>query len=330
MQAKKTTRHRKPLWAIKVAGLRKRLGKTQEEFAGLLKVTRAAASLLESGRLKPSSQKFVELAKLAGPKDPDYLWFWEQIGLDRQSLGDIFPKLEERVNAVFGQLRTKTLEHYTRTAGAKFVETMKEMENRRKLPPTAVESSEVHQVVHVPLVRNAEHLSKPFLAEPGHIEAWLPIPASAIRSVSATAAIRVPDRFAALAFLSSSSMKGREDLHQPLFDQGDILVMDTSIRTSTDLWDRIVAINYVPDEKVKGFGELERRPGLYVGCLVRDLAGGLQHSVLKPVFTMEEFHASFREITVARRLSGSWHENTQCQILGEVIGWISGRGIKEK
>lgn len=109
----------RPTWAIKIAALRERLGKTQEEFARLANARRAAPARWESGHLKPSLKRFVELANIAGPEDPDYLWFWQQAGLDSRAIRRIYPQLEKRAAQQLEE-RAKPIsgaENFTRVSG---------------------------------------------------------------------------------------------------------------------------------------------------------------------------------------------------------------------
>jgi transcriptional regulator with XRE-family HTH domain len=79
-----------------IAKFRKGLQLTQEQLAGRLGVSRLAMLRWESGHSQPSVETYIRLAKLAEKESPaDALWFWEQAGLDLDTLQDLLPGLKK-------------------------------------------------------------------------------------------------------------------------------------------------------------------------------------------------------------------------------------------
>lgn len=78
----------KPDWARKLETLREKLGLSQAALARRLKVSAMAPSRWERGVHEPPSSIYIELGKMAGPKDCWY--FWKQAGLKKSDVEAVF------------------------------------------------------------------------------------------------------------------------------------------------------------------------------------------------------------------------------------------------
>jgi transcriptional regulator with XRE-family HTH domain len=146
----------------RISALRKALGLSQEEFAARLGVGRIAALYWESGRSQPSADTYVRMANVA--KEVDFssaVWFWQQVGVDRDTLRDLVPEFNKSDREAEQRVRDIT-EHAT------------------------------SRIVAVPLLREIANIDAPTLASEDQIEAWLPLPAVLVPNPTHTSCLRGP------------------------------------------------------------------------------------------------------------------------------------------
>jgi transcriptional regulator with XRE-family HTH domain len=152
----------------RVRHLRTALGLTQEEFAAKMGVGRVAALYWESGRSQPSAEVYVRMAKVAKEADPEsVLWFWEQIGVDRDALRDVLPQ---------------------------FMRPLVKAEQRVR----AASQESLKGTVNIPILRGIGSAKEPLVAGPEQIEGWFPLPAARVPNPSRTSCIRAPKGMTAL------------------------------------------------------------------------------------------------------------------------------------
>lgn len=152
----------------RVSALRKSLKMSQEEFAANVGVGRIAALHWESGRSQPSSDAYVKMAKLA--KDVDHAaaaWFWQQIGVDKDALRDLFPEFEKSIKDAERRVR-------------KAVELVAE------------------NVLTVPILSDVASVGSPAFAAADNVEAWFPLPSVLVPHPEKTSCVRAPKDYSAL------------------------------------------------------------------------------------------------------------------------------------
>lgn len=146
----------------RVRNLRVALKLNQEEFAAKMGVGRIAALYWESGRSKPSAEVYVRMAKVAREVDLESaIWFWEQIGVDRDALNDLLPEFKKSYD-----------------------------EAEQRVQVASQESAK--GIVNIPILRGVGSAKEPLLARPEQIEGWVPLPAVLIPNPSKTSCMRAP------------------------------------------------------------------------------------------------------------------------------------------
>jgi transcriptional regulator with XRE-family HTH domain len=152
----------------RVRNLRVALKLNQEQFAAKMGVGRIAALYWESGRSQPSAEVYVRMAKVAREIDLESaVWFWEQIGVDRDALKDILPELRKSYDEAEQRVRVASQES-------------------------------AKGIVNVPILRGIGSAKEPLVAGPEQIEGWFPLPAVLIPNPSRTSCIRAPKGMSAL------------------------------------------------------------------------------------------------------------------------------------
>ncbi len=152
----------------RVRNLRAALKLNQEDFAAKMGVGRIAALYWESGRSQPSAEVYVRMAKLAREINLESaVWFWEQIGVDREALKDLLPELR------------------------KFYD-----EAEQRVRVASQESGK--GIVNVPILRGIGSAKEPLVAGPEQIQGWFPLPAVLIPNPSRTSCMRAPKGMSAL------------------------------------------------------------------------------------------------------------------------------------
>ena len=152
----------------RVRNLRVALKLNQEQFAAKMGVGRIAALYWESGRSQPSAEVYVRMAKVAREIDLESaVWFWEQIGVDRDALKDILPELMKSYDEAEQRVRVASQES-------------------------------AKGIVNVPILRGIGSAKEPLVAGPEQIEGWFPLPAVLIPNPSRTSCIRAPKGMSAL------------------------------------------------------------------------------------------------------------------------------------
>ena len=152
----------------RVRNLRVALKLNQEQFAAKMGVGRIAALYWESGRSRPSAEVYVRMAKVAREIDLESaVWFWEQIGVDRDALKDILPELRKSYDEAEQRVRVASQES-------------------------------AKGIVNVPILRGIGSAKEPLVAGPEQIEGWFPLPAVLIPNPSRTSCIRAPKGMSAL------------------------------------------------------------------------------------------------------------------------------------
>lgn len=142
---------------------------SQEGFAEKLGVGRIAAVHWESGRTKPSAETYIAMAKVAKEFDPSSaVWFWEQVGVDREALRDLLPEFN-RLSMQAEQRARDVTEHA------------------------------VNDVVKVPLLRKVASIKAPTFASDDQIEAWLPLPALLVPNPTKTSCLWGPQGMTSLS-----------------------------------------------------------------------------------------------------------------------------------
>lgn len=68
----------------KIKSLREKLGRTQKEFANLVRVEPPVISSWETGAKTPSEESYLKMARLADY--PESLWFLEQAGVTSEDM----------------------------------------------------------------------------------------------------------------------------------------------------------------------------------------------------------------------------------------------------
>jgi len=161
MSTKKNPIHKSET-SRRIYALRKLMDLSQEDFAEKLGVGRIAAVYWESGRSKPSAETYIAMAKVAREFDPSSaVWFWEQVGVDRDALRDLLPEFNRLSEEAENRVRNAT-EH-------------------------AVDS-----IVRVPLLRKVCDIKAPTFASEDQIEAWLPLPALLVPNPTKTCCLWAP------------------------------------------------------------------------------------------------------------------------------------------
>ncbi len=157
--------------AQRIGELRAELELSQEEFAAKVNITRVAVVRWEKGSATPSTEAYVQLAKLAQEKSPSRaLWFWEQAGVDEAALRTLVPEID------------RSLKNFE-----------KRLKNWSEKDPQGF--------VPVPLVEDLGHgthenvLSRIHSAIREGVEVYVPFPKSAIETPQATACLRAPDDY---------------------------------------------------------------------------------------------------------------------------------------
>jgi len=190
-------------------------------------------------------------------------------------------------------------------------------------------------LARVPLLRDPAHLGHAFLASPEQVEKWLLMPKELISNAPTTYAIRVSELFV-----------------RPIFDPGDIVVIDTAQTDFVKLEGMLAATLYSPSADTKRASESVRRggpvpasmrgnwphlpEGLYLGWVRRDAGRGndpdtisidsakpgepdqLAHSALEFSIPIASFHIQ-QEIPGSGKLTIDDESN----FLGRVICWMS-------
>jgi transcriptional regulator with XRE-family HTH domain len=152
----------------RVRNLRVALKLNQEQFAAKMGVGRIAALYWESGRSQPSAEVYVRMAKVAREIDLESaVWFWEQIGVDRDALKDLLPELRKSYDEAEQRVRVASQES-------------------------------AKGIVNVPILRGIGSAKEPLVAGPEQIEGWFPLPAVLIPNPSRTSCIRAPKGMSAL------------------------------------------------------------------------------------------------------------------------------------
>ncbi len=152
----------------RVRNLRAALKLNQEEFAAKMGVGRIAALYWESGRSQPSPEVYVRMAKVAREVDLESaVWFWQQIGVDRDVIKDLLPELKKSFDEAEWRVRVASQES-------------------------------AKGIVNVPILRGIGSLKEPLVAGPEQIEGWFPLPAVLIPNPSRTSCIRAPKGMSAL------------------------------------------------------------------------------------------------------------------------------------
>ncbi len=152
----------------RVRNLRVALKLNQEQFAAKMGVGRIAALYWESGRSQPSAEVYVRMAKVAREIDLESaVWFWEQIGVDRDALKDLLPELRKSYDEAEQRVRVASQES-------------------------------AKGIVNVPILRSIGSAKEPLVAGPEQIEGWFPLPAVLIPNPSRTSCIRAPKGMSAL------------------------------------------------------------------------------------------------------------------------------------
>ena len=152
----------------RVRNLRAALKLNQEDFAAKMGVGRIAALYWESGRSQPSAEVYVRMAKVAREIDLESaVWFWEQIGVDRDALKDLLPELRKSYDEAEQRVRVASQES-------------------------------AKGIVNVPILRGIGSAKEPLVAGPEQIEGWFPLPAVLIPNPSRTSCMRAPKGMSAL------------------------------------------------------------------------------------------------------------------------------------
>ena len=87
-------RKSRPEWALRLEKLREKLGLSQAALARKLNVSAMAPSRWERGVHEPPSSIYLELGKMAGPRDCWY--FWQQAGLKKSDIDKVCKAAEQK------------------------------------------------------------------------------------------------------------------------------------------------------------------------------------------------------------------------------------------
>jgi len=129
---------------------------------------------------QPSAEVYVRMAKVAKEVDPEsVLWFWEQIGVDRDALRDLLPQFTKPL--VLAEKRVR-----------------------------AASQESGKGIVNIPILRSIGSVTEPLLAAPERIDGWFPLPTALVPNPSSTSCLRAPKGMTALyggdlAIVDSSS-----------------------------------------------------------------------------------------------------------------------------
>jgi transcriptional regulator with XRE-family HTH domain len=146
----------------RVRALRKALKLNQEDFAARMGVGRVAALYWESGRSQPSVEVLIRMAKVAREVNLESaVWFWHQIGVDREALKDLLPELRKSSDEV---------EQRVRIASEKSAK----------------------GIVTLPILCDVWGLKEPMLITSEQIGGWLPLPDALIPNPSRTSCVHAP------------------------------------------------------------------------------------------------------------------------------------------
>lgn len=148
--------------ATRIGKLRLDLGKTQEEFAAQLGVSRIAVMNWEKGRPEPAAQNYIQLAKLAKGFPASAMWFWERAGVDQAAVRDLLPEFQRAFK--------RSEQHLERMV-------TKSPEN----------------VISLPLLKTTAYLHAPATAPDEEIGGWFPVPADFVVRPDRTSLIRPRD-----------------------------------------------------------------------------------------------------------------------------------------
>ena len=172
MSTKKNPIHKSET-SRRIYSLRKLMNLSQEDFAEKLGVGRIAAVYWESGRSKPSAETYIAMAKVAREFDPSSaVWFWEQVGVDRDALRDLLPEFNRLSMQAEQRVRDAT-------------------------------EQTVDGIVRVPLLRNIAGIKSPTFASEDEIEAWFPLPALLVPNPTKTSCLWAPQGMSSLGLGSN-------------------------------------------------------------------------------------------------------------------------------
>ena len=323
--------------AEKIFQLRAALGKTQGEFAKMFKgASRESVSAWEKSRALPTAEKYFEMAIIAlklGKSEIDYRWFFGQAGVD----------------------------HFVLYKLSKAFVVDIERNKKSALRPEGV--------FNVPLINDVRHAHEPILAPAKAIERHLPLPSEVSSNDPAKVfCVRIPSNLSSLAcpplydFLnkqigSSARDIQKPELSAPIFQKGDIAIVDSSIKDVCDLAEQIVALSFSVQLKYVSTESLEERwsePVLHVGWLrhfvttknpllseQRKLQAKLLEKAGLPIPSdqslTEHFYYLFpspeapgREYAslITTVTTGTPELIKEYKILGKVVGWIAQKGKK--
>jgi len=185
--------------------------------------------------------------------------------------------------------------------------------------------------VRVPLLRNAANiLSASFaLTSPEEVERWISLPSDLISNASATVAVRISQVFV-----------------RPIFDIGDVVVIDTTQNDVLQLEGKLVVTLYIPSASTKRAAEAVLRgaqppsrvywphvpEGLYLGWLGRNRESSNSH-VIQLMSVNSEKYKNMGEANGFSVPLAALHNETpewglsydeESRLIGRVICWMSG------
>ncbi len=147
-------------WAVQVKKLRSSLHLSQGELARALGVTPIAVSQWERGRKEPSTDRYIQMAKMVLP--PDCWFFFEKAGLHRS---DIYRLLPETRKAALDRVRKH------RIPEVKVVPAP-------KLKGTGPQKPAKVECFALPLLKDAVAAGAPCLVDEREVESYVIVPAA--------------------------------------------------------------------------------------------------------------------------------------------------------
>ncbi|HWR17147.1 MAG TPA: XRE family transcriptional regulator [Terriglobales bacterium] len=192
----------KPDWADRLTAVRKRVGGNQASFGQRLGVSQVTVSNWEAGRITPAAENFLKIGQIAG--DPDCWYFWQLAGLDRDAMDTAMTSLGKKVHPQSLTILFEPAPGALKAGSG----------NLKKIP----------DAVAIPLLKDAAAAGSPRTIQERDIEDMMILPRKWVPR---------PDH--------ATCIKVMGDSMSPILDDGDIVVIDTSVRDRSKLYGKMVA-----------------------------------------------------------------------------------------
>ncbi len=199
-------------WGTRVKKLRNSLDLSQGKFARALGVTPVAVSQWERGKKKPSTDRYIQMGKMA--LAPEYWYFFEKAGLNRSDIYRLMPEIEATVLARIEKRRIPEIK----------------IVSASKLKCGGPHNPGKAAYFALPLLKDAAAAGPALLVDESEIESYIIVPASQARPG--------PD------WITCIRVHG--DSMEPILKQGYIVAVDSSVTDPLKLQEKMV-VAYVDE-----------------------------------------------------------------------------------